>query len=411
MKVLVVCQYYYPEPFRLPDICEELARRGHKVTVLTGLPNYPMGELYEGYEKGQRREEYINGVHVVRCWTHPRKSGTLHRLINYFSYPISAWLKVGKLDGDHDVVLINQQSPVMMAWPGMRYGRKHRKPTVMYCMDLWPASLAAGGISASSSVYRMFHLISGYVYQHMDRILVTSCMFTEYLHEEFGVDKSKVDYLPQYAEDVFNSIEPTQSQETTNLVFAGNIGVAQSLDTVLDAAEQLPMVRFHIVGDGVELGRLKQRASENVEFYGRRPLEEMPQFYAMADAMLVTLQADPVLSMTLPGKVQSYMAAGKPIIGAADGEVATTLEKAQCGYCGPAKDAQTLVTNIERFIANPHKQRLASNARRYYIEHFARSMFMDALEGVLRDESTRIRSSCRRRWRAPCPQAVPPGCA
>ena len=385
MKILVVCQYYYPEPFRLSDICEELVNRGHQVTALTGVPNYPMGRIYEGYEK--RKEENIKGVHVIRTWTYPRGTGSVKRLLNYFSYPISAWFKAGRLDDDFDVVLINQQSPVMMAWPGIRYGRKHKVPVVMYCMDLWPASLVAGGIGTSACIYRAFHGISKHCYRAMDKILVTSRMFKEYLKDQFGIEESKMDSLPQYAEGIFEYIEPRKPDGKINLVFAGNIGTAQSLDTVIDAAAQLPDVTFHIVGDGVELERLKAKAGKNVKFYGRQPLEDMPKYYAMADAMIVSLQADPVLSLTLPGKVQSYMAVGKPIIGVADGETKTTIEEAQCGYYGKAEDVDELVENVKKFVESKDKEKMGKNSRQYYEEHFMRDRFMGSLERELKTVS------------------------
>jgi len=384
MKILVVCQYYYPEPFRLNDICEELVNRGHQVTVLAGVPNYPMGKTYPGYEKGKRSAEDINGVHVIRTWTYPRGTGSLKRLINYFSYPISAWCKAGRLEGDYDVVLVNQQSPVMMVWPGIRYSRKYKKPVVMYCMDLWPASLAAGGAGASSAIYRAFWGISKRAYRAMDKILVTSRLFKDYLEDQFDIADRKIEYLPQYAEGLFRYLEPREADGRIHLVFAGNIGTAQSLDTVIDAAAQLPEVTFHIVGDGVELERLKAKAGENVVFYGRRPLEEMPKYYAMADAMIVSLQADPVLSLTLPGKVQSYMAVGRPIIGAIDGETANVIKDAQCGYCGPAENVRELVNNLTLFMRCDCKDQLGKNAAEYYQKHFEKSVFLDRLEKELR---------------------------
>ena len=383
MKILVVCQYYYPEPFRLHDICEELVRRGHQVTVLTGVPNYPMGEIYEEYRKGKHRTEEIRGVQVIRTWTIPRKTGAFCRMLNYFSFPVSSWLKVSSLDSDIDLVLINQQSPVMMAWPGIRYGRKYKRPLMMYCMDLWPASLTAAGMKPGSPVYGFFHGISHRIYRSMDRILVSSQMFAQYLHQEFGIDRSRMITLPQHAEDVFCDLLPHTSEGPINLVFAGNVGAAQSLDTVLDAARQLKDVLFHIVGDGVELDRLKAKAGENVRFYGRCSVEEMPGYYALADALLVTLKADPVLSFTLPGKVQSYMAAGRPIIGAADGETRRTIEEADCGFCGRAEDPLELVQNIRKFAESKKKAEMGRNARRYYELYFARDRFMDQLEQEL----------------------------
>lgn len=390
MKILVVCQYYYPEPFRISDICEELVRRGHDVTVVTGVPNYPEGEIYKGYENGSKREELINGVKVYRCNTIPRKTGAIYRLLNYNSYSYSSSRFVGSLSDDYDVVFINQLSPVMMAKAGIKYAKRHHKPCVLYCLDLWPKSLAVGGISESSLIYRHYHRVSARIYRSIDKILITSRSFSDYFEKEFGIDKSKITYLPQYAEELFSDIPPKKPDTVCDLVFAGVVGTAQSVITIVKAAEILKdePVRFHIVGSGIELEALREYADEhqlnNIVFYGRKPLEEMPRYYAMADAMLLTLQADPVLSMTLPGKLQSYMSAGKPVIAAIDGEAQRVIDEAGCGYCSPAEDAEALTENIRRFAADKDKQNLAYNSRSYYEQHFDKEAFMCKFEKLLR---------------------------
>lgn len=388
MKILVICQYYHPEPFRISDICEELVRRGHEVTVVTGVPNYPEGEIYPGYEKGQRRRETLNGVKIHRCFTIPRKTGAVHRLLNYYSFALSSSAYVKKLPGDFDVVLVNQLSPVMMACAGITYSKKHKKPLVMYCLDLWPESLIAGGIRRGSMVYRLFHWASRRIYTRMDKILVTSRMFTDYLSGEFAIPEDKMAFLPQYAEGLFDRLSPKERGDRLELTLAGNIGEIQSVETVLQAAAILKEkpVHFNIVGGGTDLERLQQLAKtlslDNVTFHGRRPLEEMPGFYEQADAMLVTLKADPVLSLTLPGKVQSYMAAGKPIIGAIDGETARVIKEAGCGFCGKAEDAAALASNITALLSADGRA-LGENARRYYEKYFDRQRFMDELEQFL----------------------------
>ena len=388
MKILVVCQYYYPEPFRVNDICEEMVRRGHEVSVVTGEPNYPEGVIYRGYENHQHSDEVINGVTVHRCPIIPRKTGTLYRLLNYFSYPRMAKNYIKNLmasDGKpFDVVFANQLSPVMMAEPALTYKKKYGTPVVLYCLDLWPESLIAGNVSRSSLIYKVFHEISRRIYTQVDHIFITSRMFREYLEKQFGIQEEKVEYLPQYAEGLFEKLPFKESKGVYDFVFAGNIGEVQNVETIISAAEKLKgqPVCFHIVGGGTNLERLRNLAVDlkNVVFYGRRPLDEMPKFYSMADAMLVTLKSDPVLSLTLPGKVQSYMAVGKPIIGAIDGETAKIIHEAQCGYCGKASDVNELVENICRFIENNEKETLGKNARAYYEKFFARQTFMDRLE-------------------------------
>lgn len=399
MKILVVCQYYYPEPFRISDICEELVKNGNEVTVLTGIPNYPEGIIYKGYGNGDKRDEYINGVRVIRCYTIPRKKGAFYRLLNYYSYSISSSLKilfnsVKAADGsEFDVVFVNQLSPVMMAYAGMLYKWKHNKKLVLYCLDLWPESLAAGGIKKSSVIYKLFDRISGQIYKSCDQILVTSKSFIGYLSQKFAISKNSFTYLPQYAEDLFENVaSKAEAKKTIDFVFAGNIGTLQSVDTIIEAAELLKdnkHLLFHIVGGGIELASLqyhvKAKNLENVVFYGRRPVEEMPKFYSMADAMLVTLTGDPLLSLTLPGKVQSYMAAGKAIIGAIGGETKTIVEEAQCGFISKSGDSKALAESILRFssLSNEDKELMGLKARIYYTDKFSKNMFFKVLENKL----------------------------
>ena len=392
MKILVICQYYYPEPFRLQDICEELVKRGHDVTVVTGTPNYPMGEVYPGYENGQRMDDIVNGVTVHRCITAPRKTGSVNRVKNYFSYPIASKKYIKTLPDDFDVVFVNQLSPVMMAEAGIWYKKKHNKKLVLYCLDLWPESLCVGGIKKESLVYKVFKFLSKRVYRSADQILITSRSFRGYLKDMFDIADEKISYLPQYAESQFLELKEKKTGEVFNLLFAGNIGTAQSVGTIIDAASLLvnEKVRFHIVGDGIELENLKKRAKElsNIVFHGRKPLEDMPRYYEAADAMLVTLTDDPIISLTLPGKIQTYMAAGKPIVGAINGETALVLNDAQGGYCGPAGDSKALAENILNLIHAGNTTEIGRKNRVYYLNIFLKEriidMFIESIDGVMR---------------------------
>lgn len=260
MRILVVCQHYWPEPYRLPDICEELARRGHTVKVITDVPNYPMGVTYPGYEKGRQREQERNGVSIHRCFTIPRKTGAIFRFLNYYSYAISSTLWAKHTDEEYDVVFTNQTSPVMMSCAAIAYGRKHRKKVVMYVQDLWPACLQAGGIKKGALIDRIFHWISGRIYRSADQLLISSKGFQSYLEKEHRVHSDRIVYMPQYAEDLFTQKLEAVEHQDVNLVFAGNVGVAQSIDTILLAAEALKSdgrIKWHIVGDGVDLERCK----------------------------------------------------------------------------------------------------------------------------------------------------------
>lgn len=393
MKVLVVCQYYYPEPFRVTDICEELVKRGNQVTVLTGLPNYPEGKILKEYRKKEHRDEIRNGVRIIRCYEHGRGKNAIHMLWNYFSFAISGKRKIKRLDKDFDVVFINQLSPVMMAWPGIKYAKKYKKKSILYCYDLWPASLSAGGIKQGSFIYKLFGKISKKIYNQVDHICVTSKSFTDYLVNEHGLSPEKISYLPQYCEEIYQDVKAIV-HNGTNYVFAGNIGKMQSVETVIRAASLLKDredICIHIIGDGRDLENCKKLADEldtkNVMFYGRKSIEKMPKFYSLADAMLVTLAKNDLISKTLPGKVQSYMAAGIPIIAAIDGEAKRVLEEANCGYICESEDYVSLAANMALFSKNNEIEILKSNSKQYYLAYFSKNAFYEKVRELFKYEN------------------------
>jgi len=319
MKILVVYQHYYPEPFRLPDICETLVQRGHSVTVVTGTPNYPEGEIYAGYENGKRADEIIRGVRVHRCPLIPRKTGAFYRLLNYYSFAWSSTWYVHNLKEEFDVVFAHQTSPVMMSQAAVHWAKRNGKKCVLYCLDQWPESLLAGGIKKNSIIYKFFLRVSRNIYRRADDILVSSRGFISYFDKVLKLGYKPIQYLPQYAEDLFDNLpEVTGKKDQIDFMFAGNVGVLQSVETIVEAARLLGNesgIHIHIVGGGIALDNCRKLAEglTNITFHGRHEVTEMPKFYAMADAMLITMKDDPVLSSTLPGKVQTYMAAGKPV--------------------------------------------------------------------------------------------------
>jgi len=392
LKILVICQYYYPEPFRISDICERLVKKGHKVTVLTGLPNYPEGEIYEKYKNKKNRIESINGVNILRTFEIGRRNSKMFLFLNYLSFSISGSLKVLFLKEKFDVVLVNQLSPVLMAIPAIIYKKKHRKKILLYCLDLWPSSLIAGGVSNTSLIYKCFFKISKWIYNSVDAIFVTSEMFKEYFKKILKIDKTKIDYLPQYAEDLFEKCETKLDKDIFNFVFAGNIGDMQSVDTIVLAANELKKnknIIFHIVGDGSKLKECKELSKKlkilNIKFHGRKPVEEMPYFYGMANAMLLTLKSDKIISYTLPGKVQSYMIAKKAILGSIDGEAMNVIKKSKCGLCCLAEDYKGFAKIILEFCNNTNNSEMAEKSYKYYLENFTKENFMNKLEKKLEE--------------------------
>lgn len=392
MKILVVCQHYYPEPFRLPDICETLVQRGHDVTVVTGTPNYPEGVIYKGYEHGAKADEVLNGVRVHRCPLIPRKTGVIHRVLNYYSFALSSDLYLRRSDEEYDVVFVNQLSPVMMAHAALNWAKRNGKKCVLYCLDLWPESLLVGGIRKNSAVYKLFLGISRRLYRKADTIVVSSKAFIDYFENTLKITGRDIRWMPQYAEDIFGEVSAVPRQDhMVNFLLAGNIGQLQSVETVVQAASLLreeKNIHIHIVGNGVSLENCKAMAEglDNITFHGRHDVSEMPAFYAMADVLLVSLIRDPGLSANLPGKVQSYLAAGKPIAGPIDGETPRIVADACCGICTPAEDPQALAEAMRELAAQPEKlKEYGENARRYYRNHFTKDIFMTTLTQILRD--------------------------
>lgn len=390
MKILVVCQYYYPEPFRIHEVCEELVKRGHTVTVLTGLPNYPMGVIPEEYQDGQRRLEEMNGVKVIRVNEIPRTKGKVGLAKNYVSFVWNGCIKALTMKKDFDVIFVYQLSPVLMAIPA--YVAKwfsRTKHIGLYCLDLWPESLVSLNISKDSTFFKLIKFVSKRIYNGADMVAYTSRKFEDYFRKELKLKQKNYTYIPQFADALFSDI-PDDNHKGFNIVFAGNIGEMQSVDTVIKAAAKIddPDIKWHIVGDGFALDSCKKLAEElkvmdRVTFYGRLPVEEMPRFYGMADAMLVTLADNETISYTLPGKVQSYMAAGRSILAAANGEIAALIEKAQCGMCAGAENDSQLAEYAVA-MKNADLTKMGENSKKYYDENFSKEKHVDAIERMLK---------------------------
>ena len=388
MKLLAVCQHYYPENFQITPICEQLAKDGYDVTVLTGLPNYPSGVVPPEYKTGHR-DEMINGVRVIRCYEFGRRKGPVFLAVNYLSYMSSALMKSFKLDADFDLVFIYQLSPVLMAIPGQRYAKRRRVPVALYCCDLWPESMKMYIKSESNPLFRLMKAVSKRIYDATDRIMVQSHSFLSYLREVHGIPMEKMSYLPAFADEAYLRQDFTPEGDTTDFVFLGNLGIAQNLIAVLKAVEKikdLPGFQVHFVGSGSMLSAMQEFVAAHglgdiVRFYGQRPVEEMPDFYRLADACLVSLKADNATGLTLPAKVQGYMAAGKPILGMMDGSAKQVIEESGCGVCVGAGDIDGFADAMRSFVTEKEKYaECGRKAREYFIENFRKDRFIKRLE-------------------------------
>ncbi len=393
MKILLVCQHYYPEPFRVTRIAENLVKDGNEVTVLTGIPNYPEGHYYPGYSKKENREQVINGVHIIRALEHPRKKGALHRVWNYYSFSFHGSRVAKKLKERFDCILAIGLSPIMMARPAIAYKKKWGTPILMYEMDLWPESLLAGGIKKGSFIYNHYKKVSARIYSQMDRILVTSEAHIEYIESLIGKKDGRIAWLPQFADDAVGE-RPSQkpSDGPTTFLFAGNIGKAQSCITILEAAKKWKdsnKVRFLFVGGGSELEHLKAYKEENkldnVIFEERVPLSGMQKYYDLADAAIVSLTGDEYCKKTVPGKVQSYLKAGLPILSIDSGATSKWINEIGCGFTCPAEDAEGFAKIVERFasLSMEEKEAFSKKGCSFYNAKLTENYYMGSIKTEL----------------------------
>lgn len=394
MKIAVIYQHYFPEPFRLAEVCEELVKRGHEITVYTGLPNYPHGNIPNEYRWFKNRNQVINGVQVYRTWEIGRKPGAVGLALNYVSFMLSSSIKCLFAKKNFDIIFCYSTSPILMSVGGLILKKRSKKPLLMYVMDIWPACLAAMKIKENSLFYKFMTVVSKAIYKRCDKICYSSKNFSNYFKEVHNIDVLNEDYLPQFADSLFEQSAVNQYEQSNgyNFVFAGNIGHMQSVSTIVKAAnilKQLP-IKWCILGDGSEFENIKNLVKElnledNVILTGRLPVEEMPKYYSKASALLVTMQNDDLVNLTLPGKVQSYMAFGKAIIGSINGETQKLINEAKCGLCCDAEDYESLAKIVEQFISLDlsEKQTMAENSKAYYKNNFTKDTHINHLEKML----------------------------
>lgn len=405
MRILVVSQYFWPENFRVNDLVKEWVQRGHQVTVLTGIPNYPAGKVFDAYRDQPSAFASFEGAEVVRVPMLPRDSGGLRLMLNYLSFVVGGgvvgpWRLRRK---PADVIFVFEPSPVTVGLPAVWLGKIKKAPVVFWALDLWPETLAAIGVVRSPRVLGWVGHLVRYIYNRCTLVLGQSRGFLGSI-ARYCDDKAKIRYFPSWAEDVFmdDSVKPAPEvpewADGFTVVFAGNIGEAQDMPAVLDAAERLKdnaSIRWVIVGDGRKSDWLQAEVArrglvKQVLLPGRFPVERMPSFYAHADALLVSLKRDPVFSMTIPGKVQSYLMAGIPLLGMLDGEGAAVIRDAQAGLTCEAGDGAGLAQAVLALAAMPTAERKQRglNGRNYAQQEFGRAQLMDRLEALLAEAVT-----------------------
>ncbi|WP_248916209.1 glycosyltransferase family 4 protein [Pseudomonas moorei] len=408
LRILVVTQYFWPENMRINDLVRDFSEKGHEVTVLTGFPNYPEGVVFGEFKANPEDFKEYFGARIIRVPLISRGKRSISLILNYISFFFSASiLGVIKLRSRKiDVVFVYAVSPIMAAIPAIIIGRMKKVPVFIWVLDLWPETLRAVGVLRRPSLLALVGRMVSWIYNRADYLLLQSKGFIrnveQYCTKE--ISSERLVYFPSWAEDDFSDSLPGSSRllerdgSVFTVVFAGNLGEAQDLPAVLQAAESLSCsvsVRWVIVGDGRMSSWLSEqveaRGLHNVLLLGRHPLSAMPGLFACADALLVSLKTNDVFEKTIPGKVQAYLASGKPILGMINGEAAQIIDESGAGFSCPSGDSEGLA-GITRKLATidiGQREVMGRAGRSYYLKHFSKSTLMGRLENLFHNATLR----------------------
>ncbi len=402
MKILFISQYFHPESFSNNDIAQSLVARGHEVEVVCCVPNYPDGVFYPGYSNYDRRKEQWNGIRILRARTVARGKSSTRLLLNYLVYPIMALATIWRHgSGSYDVSFTSMPSPIFQCVTSVVMKFWRRLPAVYWVQDIWPESLINTVGIRNSLLTRGLRVVCSFLYRRADIVLVQSQAFVSRL-EAMGVSSERIIFFPNTAPDDFvpldryevdTAITSLVPSASLRLMFAGNIGESQTLDIIIEAARLLKSkinVQWVILGSGRDLERIQDlAASKNVRdvvyFLGRHPIHDMPAFYALADAMIISLKNTEIFNMTIPYKLQSYMKAGKPVIGCISGETRRIIENAEIGFCAEANDVDSFCKAVLDFSKLDCQARdvMKQNAINYFSDNFSSSVIYNRLEKYL----------------------------
>lgn len=400
MRILIVTQYFYPENFKSNDIAFELAKRGHDITVLCGIPNYPEGEYYKGYSLLKKRSENINGVKVYRCFqsARGRKAKGMFIALNYLTYVCSGslWALYLGIFKKYDCIIVHEPSPITQALPGIIVKKLQRIPFYIWVLDIWPDAMSSGGGIKSKRILSTMTKFVRWIYHNSTKVLISSKGFANLILKQGLEFKDKLVYFPNWSDDVLQ--QPEQSipklPQGYKIMMAGNLGSAQTIKAVMDATLLLKNekeVKWIFIGDGSEKGYIdefiaKHHLEDIVFALGRFPANCMGSFYRQADAMLITLRAQfPHIRAVVPARLQNYMTSGKPIIGMADGGVSDTIKEAKCGVCVPAEDYRALSVTVRNILTHRREfAELGKNGREYFLKNFTKEHCIDNLEKIIR---------------------------
>lgn len=395
MKILIVCQRYWPEQFQITSICEGLSDRGHDVTVLCGLPNVGVPEGKPGmvpkeYRGKNNRSQVHNGVRVIRSFEIGRRTGPFWRFLNYLSFWKSASHKVLEFDEQFDVTFAYQLSPATMAAPALTLKKAKGTPYLLYCCDAWPEWVRAVLQGRFPLLERFFGRICKPLYCEADRLVVQTPSYIDYFLNVHHVREERLSYIPQFSTD--NAGVNLIPHEGINLLFVGNMGALQCIPLIIEAFSRCAHIddfHLHFVGDGSELATAKKLVDEKglsgrVHFHGRKRFDEMPRYYGIADICVLALDSSTLIGSTIPSKLQGYMGAGKPVVAAIEGGARFIIEEADCGIVVPPGDAEAFSEAMSRLALDSGlRERLGYNGRMYFEQHFTQDAYLDALEHSL----------------------------
>lgn len=392
--ILVISQYFYPENFRINDMCREWIKRGYRVTVLTGIPNYPLGKFFEGYGWFKRRNERWEGIEIVRIPLIARGKTVVGLVLNYLSFVVSGFFWWHFTDVKADLVFSFEVSPMTQALIGVGYSKRRKIPNYLYVQDLWPENVEMITGIHSPLVIKPISSMVNYIYKSSDKIFATSPSFVREIQKRVPGEEEKVIYWPQYAEDFYIPLakQPTleiPNEDVFRIIFAGNIGQAQGLEVLPLVARRLKEdgctdISFVIVGDGRRKESLindirKHNVSEMFLMIDRRPAECIPGLMSACDAAFLSFADDPLFAKTIPAKLQSYMACGMPILAAACGETERIISEAGCGICCEMGNVMAVVQGIKSLRSSDLSE-MAKNAREYFEMNFRKNMLMDEMD-------------------------------
>lgn len=397
MRILVISQYFYPETFRVNTLCSELVKRGHAVTVLTGYPQYPQGKIYDGYGFDKPYEVEWNGVRIERIKMRPRGKTPLGLLWHCYSFVREGKKWVKKCETKYDAVYVYEVSPVTVGLPAVAYKERFGTPIYFNVQDLWPENVEIVLGINNKLIIKAINTIVDKIYSASDKILCSSTSFVKNISQR-GVPENKLVFWPQFCTEpqFADIIKPKcYSEDCFNIVFAGNIGEAQGLDMLVEAANKLKdtNIRWFVVGDGRAKKQLEKMVVENsldsiVTFVGKVSEEEANKYIHYADCAYLSFKKNKLFDMTLPAKLQSYMACGTPILAAAGGESARIIEEAQCGFvCEQEPDK--LADMVRGIALSPNDlDSMRVNAKRYFDEHFATDLVIGELEKLMNKDQS-----------------------